>query len=154
MSDNTDQITRDPVVEGQVVATNRAKDPKRVAAGKKLAEKNKQMREEHAKYKALEVESNKQMREENEKYKASEEERLQGDDSSLSDSFLSQLTLGNVLSLLGVGLSIYALFFKGEAKAKDTWRGPVETTLKSPEEKQPKIKTKAVEAKSRPKFGM
>ena len=98
-----DQITREPVLEGQVVvATTRAKDPKRVAAGKKLAEKNKQMREEHAKYKAMEVESNKQMREENEKYKASEEERLQGDDSSLSDGFLSQLTLGNVLSLLGV----------------------------------------------------
>ena len=150
-----DQITRKPVVEGQVVATTRAKDPKRVAAGKKLAEKNKQMREEHAKYKAMEAESNKQMREENEKYKASEEEeRLKGDDSSLSDGFLSQLTLGNVLSLLGVGLSIYALFFKGETKVKDTWRRPVETTLKSPEEKQPKIKTKAVEAKSRPKFGM
>ena len=160
MSDNTDQITREPVVEGQVVATNRAKDPKRVSAGKKLAEKNKQMREEHAQYKALEAESNKRMREENEKYKASEEERLQADetsDSSLSNGFLSQLTLGNVLSLLGVGLSIYALFFKGETKAKDTWRKPVETTLSSPDEKTPlksKIKTKAVEAKSRPKFGM
>ena len=160
MSDNTDQITREPVVEGQVVATNRAKDPKRVSAGKKLAEKNKQMREEHTQYKALEAESNKRMREENEKYKASEEARLQADetsDSSLSNGFLSQLTLGNVLSLLGVGLSIYALFFKGETKAKDTWRKPVETTLSSPEEKQPlksKIKTKAVEAKSRPKFGM
>ena len=148
MSDNADkveQITKEPSA-----APIREKDPKRVAAGKKLAEKNKQMREEHAKYKALEVESNKQMREENEKYKASEEERLQGDDSSLSDSFLSQLTLGNVLSLLGVGLSIYALFFKSEAKVKDTLRRPVETT----EEKQPKIKTKAVEAKQRPKFGM
>ena len=160
MSDNTDQITREPVVEGQVVTTNRAKDPKRVAAGKKLAEKNKQMREEHAKYKAMEAESNKRMKEENEKYKASEEERLQADetnDSSLSDGFLSQLTLGNVLSLLGVGLSIYALFFKGETKAKDTWRRPVETTLEGPEEKQqpkPKTKPKAVEAKSRPKFGM
>ena len=150
MSDNADkveQITKEPSA-----APSREKDPKRVAAGKKLAEKNKQMREEHAKYKAMEAESNKRMREENEKYKASEEERLQADetsDSSLSDGFLSQLTFGNVLSLLGVGLSIYALFFKGEAKVKDTWRRPVE----SQEEKQPP-KTKAVEAKSRPKFGM
>ena len=115
------------------------------------------MREEHAKYKAMEAESNKQMREENEKYKASEEERLKVDETSLSDGFLSQLTLGNVLSLLGVGLSIYALFFKGEAKAKDTWREPVETALGSQEEKpqpKPKTKPKAVEAKSRPKFGM
>ena len=155
MSDNADQVEQ--ITKAPSAAPNREKDPKRVAAGKKLAEKNKQMREEHAKYKAMEAESNKQMREENEKYKASEEERLKADETSLSDGFLSQLTLGNVLSLLGVGLSIYALFFKGETKAKDTWRGPVETTLSSPEEKQPpksKIKTKAVEAKSRPKFGM
>ena len=150
MEDKVDQITREPSA-----APIREKDPKRVAAGKALAEKNKQMREEHAKYKAMEAESNKQMREENEKYKASEEEeRLKGDDSSLSDGFLSQLTLGNVLSLLGVGLSIYALFFKGEAKAKDTWRGPVETTFEVHGEKQPKVKTKAVETKPRPKFGM
>ena len=148
--EKVDQITREP----SAVAPIREKDPKRVAAGKALAEKNKQMREEHAKYKAMEAESNKQMREENEKYKTAEETRLQSDDSNQYDGFLSQLTFGNVLSLLGVGLSIYALFFKGETKVKDTWRRPVETTLKSPEEKQPKIKTKAVEAKSRPKFGM
>ena len=152
MSDDTDKVEQ--ITKAPSAAPIREKDPKRVAAGKKLAEKNKQMREEHAKYKAMEAESNKQMREENEKYKASEEERLQSDDSGPSNGFLSQLTLGNVLSLLGVGLSIYALFFKGETKVKDTWRRPVETTLKSPEEKQPKIKTKAVEAKSRPKFGM
>ena len=135
MSDNTDQVEQ--ITKAPSATPFREKDPKKVAAGKKLAEKNKQMREEHAKYKALEAESNKRMREENEKYKTSEEERLKGDETSLSDGFLSQLTLGNVLSLLGVGLSIYALFFKGETKAKDTWRRPVETTLKSPEEKQP-----------------
>ena len=49
MSDNTEQITREPSV-----APKREKDPKRVAAGKKLAESNKIMREEHAKYKASE----------------------------------------------------------------------------------------------------
>ena len=171
--EQVEQITKEPSA-----APQREKDPKRVAAGKKLAEKNKQMREEHAKYKAMEEESNERMREENAQYKASEEEsnermreenaqykaseeeRLKADetsDSSLSDGFLSQLTLGNVLSLLGVGLSIYALFFKGETKAKVTWSRPVETMLSSPEEKQqpkPKIKTKAVETKQRPKIGM
>ena len=131
MLDNTEQITRDPVVEGQVVATNRVKDPKRVAVGKKLAEKNKQMREEHAKYKEMEAESNKRMREENAQYKAAEEETS---GSSLSDGFLSQLTFGNVISLIGVGLTIYALFYKeggakGETKAQDAWSRPVETTL-------------------------
>ena len=145
MSDNTEQVEQ--ITKEPSAAPTREKDPKKVAAGKKLAEKNKQMREEHAKYKAKEAESNKRMIEENEKYKAVEEETSE---TSLSDGFLSQLTLGNVLSLLGVGLSIYALFFKGETKAKDTWKEPVETTLSSPEEKQPP----RPKGKTKPKFGM
>ena len=149
MSEQVEQITKEPST-----ATIREKDPKRVAAGKALAVKNKQMREEHAKYKAMEAESNEKMRKENERYKASEEERHQSDDSAPPDGFLSQLTLGNILSLLGVGLSIYALFFKGEVKIKDTWSEPVETTFERHEEKQPKGKTKAVENKPRPRFGM
>ena len=50
MSDNVEQITKTPSD-----TQKREKDPKRVAAGKKLAESNKRMREEHARYKALEV---------------------------------------------------------------------------------------------------
>ena len=137
MLDNTEQVEQ--ITKVPSTAPTREKDPKRVAAGKKLAEKNEQMREEHAKYKAIEAESNKRMREENAQYKAAEEETS---DSHLSDGFLSQLTLGNVLSLLGVGLSIYALFFKGETKGKDTWKEPVETTFSRLEEKQSYFITK------------
>ena len=140
--EQVEQITKVPSA-----APIREKDPKRVAAGKALAEKNKLMREEHAKYKAMEAESNKQMKKENERYKATEEERLQVGDSDPSDGFLSQLSLANVLSLVGVGLTIYALFFKGEAKPQVTWKEPVETTFEKQEEKQSK-------AKNRPKFGM
>ena len=149
MSDNTEQITKVPNA-----TPNREKDPKRVAAGKKLAESNKRMREEHARYKAEEAQRI---------HVAPETSEIETNETSLSDGFLSQLTLGNVLSLLGVGLSIYALFFKGETKAKDTWKEPVETTFESPEEKphggtrpvpKTKQKTKAVETKPRPKFGM
>ena len=52
MSDNSEheQITKTPSN-----VPKREKDPKRVAAGKKLAENNKRMREEYAKYKALEA---------------------------------------------------------------------------------------------------
>ena len=151
MSDNTqvEQITREPSA-----APIREKDPKRVAAGKALAEKNKQMREEHAKYKAIEAESNKQMRKENEAYKATEEERLQVGDSDPSGGFLSELTFANILSLVGVGLTIYALFFKREAKPQVTWKEPVETTFERQEEKTRKAGSKAVETKNRPKFGM
>ena len=119
MLDNTEQVEQ--ITKVPSTAPTREKDPKRVAAGKKLAEKNQQMREENAQYKAAEEETS---------------------DSHLSDGFLSQLTLGNVLSLLGVGLSIYALFFKGETKGKDTWKEPVETTFSRLEEKQSYFITK------------
>ena len=166
MSDNTEQERSETQGVEQITkvpsaAPKREKDPKRVAAGKKLAENNKLMREEYARYKAEEAQRSKALLrsydESQQVHKAPETSEIETNESSLSDGFLSQLTLGNVLSLLGVGLSIYALFFKGETKAKDTWRGPIETTFESPEEKQPpksKSKTKAVEAKSRPKFGM
>ena len=151
MSDNTEQVEQ--ITKVPSVAPKREKDPKRVAAGKKLAESNKIMREEHARYKA---EEERRIHEAPE----SPETETETNDSSLSDGFLSQLTLGNVLSLLGVGLSIYALFFKGETKVNDTWRGPIETTFESSESKsqpQPKTKVKPKpkpETKPRPKFGM
>ena len=142
--EQVEQITKEPSA-----APIREKDPKKVAAGKALAVKNKTMREEHAKYKAEEAERNKQMRKENERYKATEEEeRIKVGDSDPSPGFLSEITLTNILSLVGVGLTIYALFFKKEAKREVGWKEPVETTF----EKQPKAKV--VETKHRPKFGM
>ena len=135
--EQVEQITKEPSA-----APIREKDPKRVAAGKALAVRNKTMREEHAKYKAMEEERNNQMKKENEKYKATEESRLLVEDPS--PGFLSEITLTNILSLVGVGLTIYALFFKKEEKKQVVWREPVETTI---EQKVPK-------AKDRPKFGM
>ena len=136
-----EQITKEPSAPAP-----REKDPKKVAAGRALAARNKAMREEHARYKAEEEERNKQMRQENERYKATEEEeRLQVGNSNPSDGFLSQLTLTNILSLVGVGLTIYALFFKKEAKKEVTWKEPVETTFTPKQEKK---------TKDRPKFGM
>ena len=134
-AEQVEQITKEPSA-----APIRVKDPKKVAAGKALAVRNKAMREEHARYKAEEEERNKQMRKENERYKATEEEeRLQVGDSNPSDGFLSQLTLSNILSLFGVGLTVYALFFKKEAKKE-----PVETTFVPQQEVK----------KDRLKFGM
>ena len=104
--EQVEQITKVPSA-----APIREKDPKRVAAGKKLAEKNKQMREEHARYKAEEAQRVSQQI-----HEAPETSENEMNDTSPSDGLLSQLTLGNVISLLGVGLSIYALFFKGETK--------------------------------------
>ena len=134
-----EQITKEPSVPAP-----KEKDPKRVAAGKALQVKNRAAKEELAKYRAQEAERNKQMRQENEEYKVAEEERLSVEDSDHSDGFLSQLSLTNILSLVGVGLTIYALFFKKEGKKQVAWKEPVETTFVSRQE----------EKKNRPKFGM
>ena len=166
MTDNTEQgggttnqgveqITKVPST-----APKREKDPKRVAAGKKLAESNKRMREEHA------------------RYKASEESRLaleaqggstmnQGvpdemSDESLSGGLISQLSLTNVIALVGIGLTVYTIFLNKSAKQErgEEWREPVRTTfeeMKTPEAgAKPKPKTEEARriVKPRPKFGM
>ena len=160
MSDNTDQVEQ--ITKVPSVAPKREKDPKRVAAGKKLAESNKIMREEHARYKALEAQrSNDESLRIHEAPETSETETNDlhpHNQSSLSDGFLSQLSLTNVISLVGIGLTVYAIFFK-EGRAKKSggtsekhveWKKPVETTFERPEAKQqPQPKTKP-----RPKFGM
>ena len=143
--EQVEQITKEPSA-----APIREKDPKRVAAGKALQVKNRIMREEHAKYKAEEAERNKQMKKENERYKATEEERIQVGDSDPSPGFLSEMTLTNILSLVGVGLTVYALFFKKEAKQQVMWKEPIETTFVPQQEE----KKKEVKTKNRPKFGM
>ena len=118
----------------------RVKDPKKVAAGKALQVRNREAKEELLRYRAQEAERNKQMKQENEEYKAEKEERLQVEDQDPSSGFLPQLSLSNILSLAGVGLTVYALFFKKEAKKKEDYEVPVETTFET--------------QKERPKFGM
>ena len=135
--EQVEQITKEPSA-----APIREKDPKRVAAGKALQVKNRAAKEELLRYRAQEAERNKQMKRENEEYKAAEEERLQVEDPS--PGFFSKISLSNILSLVGVGLTVYALFFKKEAKREDEWKEPPKTTIES----QPKAK------KERPKFGM
>ena len=119
-----EQITKAPSAPAP-----REKDPKRVAAGKALQVKNRAAKEELLRYRAQEAERNKQMRQENEEYKAEKEEMLQVEDSNTSNGFLPQLSLSNILSLVGVGLTVYALFFKKEAKKQVEWKEPVETTF-------------------------
>ena len=160
MSDNAEQITKEPSI-----APKREKDPKRVAAGKKLAEKNKQMREEHARLKASEEE-----RRVSEAQRATDSLHETTTDQLSSDvvgGLLSQLSLTNVISLVGIGLTIYTIFFKKSGEKQETrqaWQEPVHTTLQQPkpktEEAQKNDELKRQdqgsrrESKPRPKFGM
>ena len=142
MSDNTEQVEQ--ITKEPSAAPKREKDPKRVAAGKKLAESNKRMREEHARYKAEEAQRVTEVPQET-------------NDTPLSSGLISQLSLTNVISLVGIGLTVYTIFIRksGDTNAKPQtgekhveWKEPVNTTFERTEVK-PKPKTKP-----RPKFGM
>ena len=137
--EQVEQITKVPSAPAP-----REKDPRKVAAGKALQVRNREAKEELLRYRAQEAERNKQMKQENEGYKAAEDERLSVEDSSPPNGFFSQISFSDILSLAGVGLTVYALFFKKEAKREPEWKRPVETTF----ETQPKVE------KDRPKFGM
>ena len=128
-----EQITKAPSAPAP-----REKDPKRVAAGKALQVKNREAKEELLRFRAQEAERNKQMKQENEEYKAEKEERLSVEDPS--PGFFSRISFSDILSLAGVGLTVYALFFKKEAKKKEDYEVPVRTTF--------------VPQQDRPKFGM
>ena len=132
-----EQITKEPKRD-ESYAARRVKDPKRVAAGKKLAEKNKQMREEHAKYKAL------------------ESQRENTPDTPEQGNLLSQLTLTNIISLVGIGLTVYTIFFKKPAEPKEEWQRPVHTTFEEVEPKRDVVSRDKPKSKTKPKprFGM
>ena len=146
MSDNTEQVEQ--ITKEPSVAPKREKDPKRVAAGKKLAEKNKQMREEHARYKALESQR------EDETPPESTTRELE---TETKGDLLSQLSLTNIISLVGIGLTIYAIFFKKSGE-KHAWQEPVRTSFEEPQPKTEETRKKNDESKRvpkpRPKFGM
>ena len=127
MSDETKQVER--ITKEPSEPPKRAKDPKRVAAGKKLAEKNKQMREEHA------------------RYKASEEERqtFVPETETGGSDLLSQLSFADFLSVVGILLTAYTIFSSNQGEKRVSWQEPVHTTMKREERKT---------EEPRPKFGM
>ena len=137
MSDNAEQVEQ--ITKAPSNVPKREKDPKRVAAGKKLAESNKRMREEHARYKALEAQRVSEAPPE-----TTESETNNGD-------LLSKLTLTNVISLIGIGLAVYNIYVRSRDNKPTNdkshekhveWREPVATTYEKPQ------------VETRPKFGM
>ena len=95
VAERVEQITKTPSN-----VPEREKDPKRVAAGKKLAESNKRMREEHARYKAAEA------AQPGETQATSETEPT----TIGSSEWFPELSFTNVISLVGIGLTVFNLF--------------------------------------------
>ena len=100
MSEEVEQITKTPAVESNV--KTKEKDPKKVAAGKKLAEYNKRAKE------ALKE----KMKREAEK----EEERETGE-SAISEGRFPEVSFTTAISLVGIVLTAVNMFMsykKGE----------------------------------------
>ena len=133
MSDNAEQVEQ--ITKAPSNVSKKEKDPKRVAAGKKLAESNRRMREEHARFKALEAQ------------RTSEAPPETEPDTNGSE-WLSKLSLTNVISLVGIGLAVFNIYMRSREKQdainkhKEEWREPVTTHFEEPE------------MKPKPKFGM
>ena len=106
MSDDVEEITKTPVQE----SAKKEKDPKKVAAGKKLAEYNRRAKE------AL----NEKIKREAEK--AHEEEREKSETPHASAEALShrgwipELSFTTVISVVGIGLTAFDLFMRFNKK--------------------------------------
>ena len=134
MSDNAEQVEQITKTPSNV--PKKEKDPKRVAAGKKLAESNRRMREEHARYKAAEAQ------------RASEAPPETGPETETEGSaWLPKLSLTNVISLVGIGLTVYNIFMRSREK-----QPTVDKSNKDPEPCREPVTTTFEEPK--PKFGM
>ena len=128
MSDNAEHNAEQQVEQITKAPSNVAKkekDPKRVAAGKKLAEKNKQMKEDYARLKASEAQ-----RATESLHEAAEPET--------NSEWLSKLSFTNVISLIGIGLAVYNIYMRSRDNQPtnkkhggndEEWREPVTTTF-------------------------
>ena len=81
------------------------------------------------------------MREEHARYKASEEERRAAvpETETGGSDFLSQLSLTNIISMVGIGLTVYTIFFSNRDEKHVVGMRPVHTNF---EESRPDPKRK------------
>ena len=102
MSEDIEQITKAPI-ESNV--KTKEKDPKKVAAGKRLAEYNKRAKEALKEKKRREAE------------KATEPEERETGESAISVGWIPEVSFTTAISLVGIGLTAINLFMsykKGE----------------------------------------
>ena len=123
MSDDVEQITKTPI-ESNV--KTKEKDPKKVAAGKKLAEYNKRAKE------ALKE----KMKRDAEK----EEERETGESQNIKDitaeGWIPEISFATAISLVGFGLAAINLFMsykKGEIAPPRLPESPIREQIERPQ---------------------
>ena len=110
MTEDVEQITKTPV-ESNV--KTKEKDPKKVAAGKKLAEYNKRAKEALKEKMKREAE------------KSQEEERETGE-SAISGGWIPEVSFTTAISLVGIGLTAINMFmsYRKDTKVEPSPRLP------------------------------
>ena len=110
MSDDVEEITKTPPQES-VASKTKEKDPKKVAAGKKLAEYNKRAKE------ALK---------EKMKREAEKEEERETSESQSKGGWIPEISFTTAISLVGIGLTAINMFMSYK---KDTKVDPPQVRL-------------------------
>ena len=121
---DVEQITADPAPENKDTK-KKEKDPKKVAAGKKLAEYNK---------KAKDALAREMKREEKIKH---EEEKNENTVSEYK-SWLPELSFTTVLSVIGLGFTVFDLFMRYKEKARVEYSNRIADLSQVPQLPQPK----------------
>ena len=121
---NSERITADPVPEN-TDTKKKDKDPKKVAAGKKLAEYNK---------KAKEALAREMKREE----KIKQEEESNENTYSEAKSWLPEISFTTVLSVVGLGFTAIDLFMRYKEKARTEYSNRIADLSQVPQTPQPK----------------
>ena len=101
-----EQITRDPPKEEVSSSKKREKDPKKVAAGKKLAEYNKKAKEALAR----EMKREETLRAAEQKIKREEDQNENTE--SESKAWIPELSFTTVLSIVGIGFTAFDMFMR------------------------------------------
>ena len=97
MTEDVEQITKTPAVEN---VKTKEKDPKQVAAGKKLAEYNRRAKE------ALKE----KMKRDAEKATEPEERDEQSKDLTAAEGWIPEISFTTAISIVGIGLTVINLF--------------------------------------------
>ena len=140
MSDDAEHNAEQQVEQITKAPSNvmkKEKDPKRVAAGKKLAEKNEQMKEDYARLKASEEE-----RRITEAQRATESLHAVepgGGTTNRETNDSGWLSFTNVISMVGIGLAVLNIYMRYQDKDttnREEWREPVTVTMNHEEPKR------------------
>ena len=140
-SEVVEQITADPTPENKD-SKKREKDPKKVAAGKKLAEYNK---------KAKEALAREMKREESLRAAGQNENTYSEPNQAEEKSWIPELSFTTVLSVVGLGFTAFDLFMRYREKVRDEYKNRIPDLSTQP---PIKIHNPQPQPTDRPKIGM